>query len=442
MPTYIEMPKLSDTMTEGTLLKWRKKKGDKVEAGDILAEVETDKATMEMESFDDGILTEVFVNEGEKVAVGKRLALLLAPSEKPPADGGMVAESKQAGTAQKREAAAAPAGASSSGKESGGKQISREDSTGGVAQEPAVTSGNGRVKASPLAKKLAREKGIDLSRISGSGPGGRVVQNDVLSAEKSGGALSQKAPQPASQAAPTTVLAMPAGERDQRIALTGMRKTIADRLLASKTQIPHFYLNIEVNAAEIMRIRADINAVAEKAGQPKLTINDFVLKAAVVAATKVPKVNAAWAGDAVIQYASVHLAVAVAIEDGLITPVVRDAQSKGLREISAAVKDLATRARGKKLKPEEYQGGTMTVSNLGAYGIDNFSGIINPPQSFILSVGAIVKKPVVNAKNEIVAGQRMSVSMSCDHRVIDGAIGAEYLAELRRLLENPTLMLI
>jgi pyruvate dehydrogenase E2 component (dihydrolipoamide acetyltransferase) len=221
-----------------------------------------------------------------------------------------------------------------------------------------------------------------------------------------------------------------------------MRRAIAERLLASKTQIPHFYLNIEVDAGELMRLRAEVNADSEKSGLAKLTVNDFILKAAIVAASHVPKVNASFAGDSVIQYARINMAVAVAVEDGLVTPVIRDAGKKSLREISEIVKDLATRARTKKLKPEEYQGGTLTVSNLGSYGIDSFSAIINPPQSLILSVGAIVKKPVVNAQNQIVPGQRMNIGLSADHRVVDGAIGAEYLAELRRLIENPALMLI
>ncbi len=424
MPTYIEMPKLSDTMTEGTLIKWRKKPGDSVEIGDVLAEIETDKATMEMEAFDEGVLGELYVQEGGKAAIGQKLAVLLAPGEKAPSAADQDAPEKtnvSAKVSKPAEAKAEPKPAPTATKSA-----------------PAPQTGNGRVKASPLAKKIAAERHIDLSQITGSGPGGRVIQRDLISAKPA----PAKAPTVASASAPAAIPAMKAGEGDQRIALSGMRKTIADRLLASKTQIPHFYLNIEIDAAEIMRLRAEINAAAEKAGQPKLTVNDFVLKAAVVAATKVPKVNAAFDGDAVVQYANVNLAVAVAIEDGLVTPVVRSAQSKTLREISESVKDLATRARNKKLKPEEYQGGTITVSNLGAYGIDSFSAIINPPQSVILSIGAAVKKPVVNAKNEIVVGQRMNVGMSCDHRVVDGAIGAEYLAELRRLLENPTLMLI
>lgn len=229
---------------------------------------------------------------------------------------------------------------------------------------------------------------------------------------------------------------------DKRIALSGMRKVIADRLLASKTQIPHFYLHIEVDAGELVRLRAQVNAAMEKAGLGKLTVNDFILKAAVMAAVRVPRVNATFAGDAIIEHANVHLAVAVAVDEGLVTPIIRQAQQKSLREISQAVKDMANRARTKKLNPDEYQGGTLTVTNLGSYGIESFSAIISPPQAVILSVGAILKKPVVNAAGQVAAGERMAVGLSADHRVVDGAAGAQYLAQLRQLLENPTLMLL
>jgi pyruvate dehydrogenase E2 component (dihydrolipoamide acetyltransferase) len=429
MPIYIEMPKLSDTMTEGTLVKWRKKQGDKVESGDILAEVETDKATMEMEAFDDGILSQVYVEEGQKVSVGQRLALLLAPGEEPPADAG--GKTPAPASPRKREDAPQPTAASKA-EPAGGKRPDTKSGPAASATHPA----SGRVKSSPLARKLAAEKGIDLSGISGTGPGGRIVQRDVLSARPGGASGGQQT------AGSARIPATPAGEGDQRIPLSGMRRTIADRLLASKTQIPHFYLSIEVDAAELMKLRSEVNASAEKEGLAKLTVNDFALKATIVAAQKVPKVNAAFDGDAVVQYANINLAVAVAVEDGLVTPVIRDAQRKSLREISETVKDLANRARGKKLKPEEYQGGTITVSNLGSYGIDSFFAIINPPQAAILSIGAIVRKPVVNAAGEIVVGQRMSIGFSCDHRVVDGAIGAEYLGHLRQLIENPALMLI
>ncbi len=413
MAIYIEMPKLSDTMTEGTLLKWLKKEGDKVESGDAIAEVETDKATMEMEAFDDGILHKHLVAPGEKVAIGGKIALLLQKGEKAPADGEAIPESPR-NIASKADTTAPPVAESS------------------AKAAPAAKAASGaRVKASPLAKKIAASKGVELSGVSGTGPGGRVVAKDVEGAK--GGAT---------KSAPAAIAATPAGEGDQRLPLSGMRRIIAERLLASKTTIPHFYLQIEVDAAPLMKARAELNAVTEASGGPKFTVNDFVLKAVVSAAVKVPAVNASFAGDAIIQYGSVNLSVAVAVEEGLVTPVIRDAQKKSLREISEGVKDLATRARGKKLKPEEYAGGTVTVSNLGAYGIESFSAIINPPQAMILAVGAIVKKPVVNAKDEIVIGQRMSIGLSADHRVVDGAVGATYLAELRKLIENPTLMLL
>lgn len=413
MAIYIEMPKLSDTMTEGTLLKWLKKEGDKVETGDVVAEVETDKATMEMEAFDDGILHMHLVQPGSKVAIGAKIALLLQKGEKAPADGEPIPESPK-NIAAKADTTAPPAQAKASA-------------------APAAIASGARVKVSPLAKKIAASKGVELSSLSGTGPGGRIVAKDVEGAKP--GATK-------SAAAPAAIAATPAGEGDQRIPLSGMRRVIAERLLASKTTIPHFYLTIEVDAAPLMKARAELNAVMEAAGGLKFTVNDFVLKAVVSAAAKVPAVNASFDGDAIIQYGSVNLSVAIAVEDGLVTPVIREAHKKTLREISEGVKDFAARARAKKLKPEEYAGGTITVSNLGSYGIDSFSAIINPPQAMILAIGAIVKKPVVNTKGEIVVGQRMNIGLSADHRVVDGAVGATYLAELRKLIENPTLMLL
>ena len=418
MAIYIEMPKLSDTMTEGTLLKWLKKEGDKVETGDAIAEVETDKATMEMEAFDDGVLHKHLVAPGEKVTIGGKIALLLQKGEKPPADGEPLPETARAAAA-KADTTAPPPAAQTSAKAA-----------------PAATDSGARVKASPLAKKIATSRGVELSGVSGTGPGGRIVAKDVEGA-KAGGTSNVE-----HRTSNIQVPSTPAGEGDQRLPLSGMRRIIAERLLASKTTIPHFYLQIEVDAAPLMKARAELNAVTEASGGPKFTVNDFVLKAVVSAAVKVPAVNASFAGDAIIQYGSVNLSVAVAVEEGLVTPVIRDAQKKSLREISEGVKDLATRARGKKLKPEEYAGGTITVSNLGAYGIESFSAIINPPQAMILAVGAIVKKPVVNHEERIVVGQRMSIGLSADHRVVDGAVGATYLAELRKLIENPTLMLL
>ncbi len=405
----ITMPKLSDTMVEGTIASWKKKQGDTVETGDILAEVETDKATMEMEAFDDGVLKEIYVTDGGVAKVGEKIALVLAEGE----------------TAD----AAAPAAAPKAEPTAEGKAA--EPKAAAPAAAPAPQAG-AHVKASPLAKKIAAERGVGLEGIEGSGPGGRVVAKDV---PDKGAAPAAAAPAAAPKIQAT------AGQGDQRVALTGMRRVIAQRLLESKTQLPHFYLSIEVDASALMRLRKELNSANEAAGLPKLTVNDFVLLAVGRAASSHPFINASWAGDAIIQYGSVNISVAVAVDEGLVTPVIRDANKLSLKEISATVKDLAKRARDKKLKPEDYQGGTITVSTLGAYGIEQFFAIINPPQAAILAVGAIVKKPVVNAKNEIVVGERMAISLSGDHRVVDGAVGAEYLGTLRKLIENPALML-
>ncbi len=408
----ITMPKLSDTMVEGTIARWKKKQGDTIEAGDILAEVETDKATMEMEAFDDGVLKEIYVSDGGVAKVGEKVALVLAEGE--------TAEAAAAPPAPKAESPA------------GGKPAETQAAPASAAAAPAAPAGT-RVKASPLAKKIAAERGVGLESLQGTGPGGRVVAKDV---PEKGAAPAAAAPAPAPK-----IQAAAAGQGDQRIPLSGMRRVIAERLLASKTQLPHFYLSIEVDASALMRLRKELNSANESAGLPKLTINDFVLLAVARAAGSHPYINASWAGDAIIQYGSVNISVAVAVDDGLVTPVIRDAHKLSLKEISSTVKDFAKRARDKKLKPEEYQGGTITVSTLGAYGIEQFFAIVNPPQAAIVAVGAIVKKPVVNAKNEIVVGERMTISLSGDHRVVDGAVGAEYLGTLRKLIENPALML-
>ena len=423
MPSYIEMPKLADTMTEGTLVKWRKQPGDKVAMGDVVAEVETDKATMEMESFEDGIIHELLVQIGQKVPIGSKIAMVLSKGEKPPAPGSVTSS----GSSVKSAAPSAPASAAAS-------------ATGhAVAASPEVThlAPGARLKSSPLARKLAKERGADLASLQGTGPGGRIIAKDVLQAQSG----VQTVVAPVAQTA-TSVPVAAAGAGDQVIPLSGMRRIIAERLLLSKTTIPHFYLHIEVDAAPMMKMRAELNAGVDPETGIKLTVNDFVLKAVVAAAVKVPTVNAAFNGDSILQFGSVGLSVAVAVDDGLVTPVVRDAHSKSLVALSLAVKDLATRARSKKLKPDEYQGGTITVSNLGAYGIEFFDAIINPPQAIIVSVGAIVKKAVVGANDTIVAGQRLAIGLSADHRVVDGAVGAQYLAELRRLLESPALLLV
>jgi pyruvate dehydrogenase E2 component (dihydrolipoamide acetyltransferase) len=439
----IQMPKLSDTMTEGTLVAWKKKKGDKVSAGDVIAEIETDKATMEWESPEDGTLTEIYVEEGGKVDVGQKIAFIGGEGETAPKEEEKkktepkAKEEKKAPAKKEQTETEKPAPAEDKEPETAPPQESTE--TKAPEKKPAKDApapkmeggGEARIKASPIARRLAGEQGVDLSSVRGTGPDGRVTESDVRAAAKS------KGPGPKPAAAPR----IPAGE-GSRISLSGMRKIIAERLVASKAPVPHFYLNIEVDAGPLMSARAELKSAGEKSDSAKITVNDFVLKASVEAAVKVPKANAAFDGDAIVQYNDVNLGIAVALEDGLVTPVIRAAQGKSLREISEAVKDLAHRARNKRMKPEEFQGGTFTVSNLGSYGIDNFLAIINPPQGFILSIGAIVKKAVIDDCDQIVAGQRMSIGMSCDHRVIDGALGAEYLKALRHLLENPTLLLI
>ncbi|MFZ4483774.1 MAG: dihydrolipoamide acetyltransferase family protein [Chthoniobacterales bacterium] len=416
----VTMPKLSDTMLEGTLVKWRKAKGDKVEAGEILAEVETDKATMEMESFDDGTLAELYIAEGAVIKVGDRMALILAEGE--------TAEAAAA------EAAAAPQ------KQAKADEVAPKPADHAIrapspkAHAVAASGGAGRVKSSPLARKIAAARGVNLSTVVGTGPGGRIVKSDVEKAPSGGGGATSSAP--AIRAARGI-----AGE-EKSITLSGMRKTIAERLLASKTQIPHFYLSVAMDGGPLMALRKELNIMAEKEGGQKLTVNDFILLAAARAAAQVPRINAAYDGDAIIEYAEVNLAVAVAIEDGLITPIIRKANTLTLREISTQMKELAAKARGKKLKPDEYQGGTITLSSLGGFGIDNFLPIINPPQAFILGVGAITKQAVVDEHDHIVVGHRLVISASGDHRVIDGSVAAEYMNTLRRLIEKPALLLL
>lgn len=417
----VTMPKLSDTMLEGTLVKWRKKAGDPVEVGDILAEVETDKATMEMESFDEGKITELYVEEGGVIKVGDKIALILADGE--------------TADAAQQKLAAAPA-VKAKADTNARKPVDHAVHAPAPKAHHAPAASARRIKASPLARKIATARGVNLSALAGTGPAGRIVKRDVESAPAGGGGGEVASAAPAIRAARGI-----AGE-EKTIALSGMRKTIAERLLASKTQIPHFYLSVAMDGGPLMALRKELNAMAEKDGGQKLTVNDFILLAAARAAAEVPKINAAYDGDAIIEYADVNLAVAVAIEDGLITPVIKKANTLSLREISTAMKDLAAKARGKKLKPEEYQGGTITLSSLGGFGIDDFLPIINPPQSFILGVGAITKQPVVNEHDQIVVGHRLVISASGDHRVIDGAVAAEYMNDLRRLVEKPALLLL
>ncbi len=435
----IQMPKLSDTMTEGTLVVWKKKKGDTVSAGEVLAEIETDKATMEWESPEDGTLSEIYVEEGGKVNVGDKIAFIGGEGEEAPKQ-----KEEEVGQPAEEKAEEIKAKEKEPKEEEPKREPEKKGESKKEKKEKAVEAGvpaaqptrlplqgeEARVRASPVARRLAAELGVDLSSVKGTGPDGRVTETDVRAAAKSKGA-AQRVP----------AASVKAGE-SARIQLSGMRKIIAQRLVESLGPVPHFYLNIDIDAGPLMAAREELKSAGEGAEASKITVNDFVLKAAVEAAVKVPRVNASFDGDAIVQYADVDLGIAVAIEDGLLTPVVRAAQNKSLREISEAVKDLAHRARNKRMKPEEFQGGTFTVSNLGGMGVDSFSAVINPPQGFILAIGRITKTPVIDDGDQIVAGHRMTITMSCDHRVVDGALGAAYLKELRHLLENPALLLV
>jgi pyruvate dehydrogenase E2 component (dihydrolipoamide acetyltransferase) len=442
----IQMPKLSDTMTEGTLVAWKKKKGDQISAGEVLAEIETDKATMEWESPEDGTLTEIYVEEGGKVNVGDKIAFIGGEDEEAPKEEAKEKEKEEkegepkAKEKEKKEEKPKEEEAEKEEKPELAKAEEKEKKEVPKAEKKAESekpaskvekTEEARVKASPVARRIAAELGVDLSSVKGTGPEGRVTETDVRAAAKS---------KPASPAAKVSAV-VKAGE-SARIQLSGMRRVIAQRLIESLGPVPHFYLDIDVDAGPLMEAREELKSAGEGADAAKITVNDFVLKAAVQSAVKVPRVNASFDGDAIVQYADVDLGIAVAIEDGLLTPVIRAAQTKSLREISELAKDLAHRARNKRMKPEEFQGGTFTVSNLGGMGIDSFSAVINPPQGFILAIGRITKVPVVDDCDQIIVGHRMSLTMSCDHRVIDGALGAEYLKELRHLLENPALLLV
>ncbi len=409
----ISMPKLSDTMEEGVVLRWLKSIGDVVARGDVVAEIETDKAIMEMESFEGGVLTGIYVEEGEKVPVGQRMALIQA-------EGGLEgsAEVRQARETSRREA--------------GPVEVER---TAGEVVSPAKdfprATPPGRIKASPRARKAAEELGVDLSLLQGSGPAGRILYRDVLSASSGS--------EPGSKA---LALSRTVAAESERIPLSSMRRLIAQRMVASKTQVPHFYLQMEIDAEPLLQLRRQINAALMESKGGKLSINDIVLKATAVALTQAPQVNASFTQEGILRHGQVNLGFAVSLEGGLITPVIRNADSKGLRQISLEARDLIERARNKRLKPDEYQGGTFTVSNLGAMGIDSFQAIIDPPQGAILGVGSILKKPVVTEDNRIQVGHRFNLTLSCDHRVLDGAVGAEFLRRLRRLLEQPASMLL
>jgi pyruvate dehydrogenase E2 component (dihydrolipoamide acetyltransferase) len=431
MPMEILMPALSPTMTEGKLAKWLKKEGDAVKSGDIIAEIETDKATMEMEAVDEGILGKILVPEGtEKVAVNQPIAVLRLEGES--------ADAAVKSTAQAAPAPAAPVKPAPKAPEPKAEAPKAVVSAPPPAPKPAapmaITAKSGeRVFASPLAKRVAADAGIDLADVQGSGPNGRIVKADVEQAVSSGGARKASAPRTAAPAGPVPDFGQPYTEQPN----SGMRKVIAKRLLEAKTTIPHFYLTIDCIIDDLIKARKDINA----SGDQKVSVNDFVIKAAALALRKVPQANASWTEDAVRLYDNVDISVAVATPEGLITPIVRNADKKGLATISNEVRDLAARAKAKKLKLEEFQGGGFSISNLGMFGIKEFSAIINPPQVCILAVGKADQRPVVK-DGALAVATVMTCTLSCDHRVVDGAVGAEFLQAFQSFIENPLRMLL
>jgi len=439
MPINIEMPKLSDTMEEGTLVKWNKQVGDEIEIGDIIAEIETDKATMEMEAFDEGTLIEILVQEGGKAPVGSVLGILLEEGESAESVAAPVAAPVEVAAV---ETPAAPITAPKSIKRSSGE----------------------RINVSPVARKIAEANGVDISTLLGTGAGGRIVKADVEAAcsgtpvrpVAAQAPVAQPAsvsrPAPVKAAAPTPASPAPVkaapvaiqptvSATDTTVQLSSMRRIIADRLLISKTTIPHFYLHLEADTAPLMTLRQQINVQSEQTHGNKYSINDFVIKAVISAVQAVPEVNASFNGDSIVQFGQIGVSVAISVEDGLVTPVIKDAANKSMLQISREVKEMAGRARDKKLMPNEFDGGTITISNLGAWGIQSFDAIVNPPQAVILSIGAIVDKPVV-VNGEIVPGKRMDIGVSCDHRVVDGAVAAKFISEVKKLIENPALMLV
>jgi len=439
-------------MEEGTLAKWLVKEGDTVASGDVLCEIETDKATMEFEAVDEGTIGKILVAEGtEGVKVNAAIAVLLEEGES--AD---EIESSPAPKEEKEAPHAAPAEASEQTEpaQGYGRGASPAPSSSGESKAPAAPKGKDgeRIFASPLARRIAADKGLDLSQIKGSGPRGRIVKADVegLSAQEAPAKAEGKAPAaeasqvkaPAPAVGPTAkqVLKMYEGRDFEEVKLDGMRRTIAARLTEAKQQIPHFYLRRDIHLDALLAFRGELNKQLEARGV-KLSVNDFIIKACALALQQVPEANAVWAGDRVLKLTPSDVAVAVAIEGGLFTPVLKDAHQKSLSALSTEMKDLATRARDRKLAPHEYPGGSFAITNLGMYGIDNFDAVINPPHGAILAVGAGVKKPVVGAEGELTTATVMSVTLSVDHRVIDGALGAQLLAAIKSNLEAPMTML-
>ncbi len=422
MAEVVTMPRLSDTMEEGTVAKWHKEIGDKVEEGDLLAEIETDKATMEFEAFQEGVLLHIGVEEGNTAPVDSILAVLGEKGEDISSileggDDSAKEESKDETAAQEKS-----------------KEDNSSDSTPSAQAESTDSSSNGdRIKASPLAKKLAEDKGIDIAKVKGSGEGGRIVKRDIDNYKESSAPASAEAPRVNMASAG----AAPSGMSYDEVPVSQMRKTIARRLSESKFSAPHFYLTLDIDMDNAIEARKKINAVAEQ----KISFNDFVIKAAAVALKQHPTINSSWAGDTIRRNHDVNIGMAVAVDEGLLVPVIRHADQKGLATINKEAKEFAGKARDKKLQPEEWEGNTFTISNLGMFGIEEFTAIINAPDACILAVGGIKQVPVVK-DGAVVPGNVMKVTLSCDHRVVDGASGAAFLQTFKGILENPLNMLL
>ncbi|MBE7729315.1 pyruvate dehydrogenase complex dihydrolipoamide acetyltransferase [Komagataeibacter sp. FXV3] len=420
MSINILMPALSPTMKEGKLARWVKAEGEAIAAGDVIAEIETDKATMEVEAVDEGVLGRILIPEGtEGIAVNTPIGILVAEGESVP-DTAVSAPATPA-AAPAPVATAAPAAASAA-----------------PAPQAAPAGTGKRVFASPLARRIAAGKGIDLSTLKGSGPNGRIVRRDVEQA-----ASAPQAPAPAPKPATPAVAPVEAGAGYESVPHSTMRKVIARRLTEAKTTVPHFYVEMDVQLDALMALRRQLNAAspAEGPGAYKISVNDMLVKAAALTLRRVPKVNVAYSDDATLVYDDVDISVAVSIPDGLITPIVRRADTKGLRQISTEIRDLATRARAGKLKPEEFQGGTFSISNMGMYGVKAFSAILNPPQAGILAIAAGERRPVVKG-DEITIATVMTVTLSVDHRVVDGALAAEWVSAFRNVVENPMSLVV
>ncbi|CAH2599783.1 Dihydrolipoyllysine-residue acetyltransferase component of pyruvate dehydrogenase complex [Rhodovastum atsumiense] len=433
MATNILMPALSPTMTEGTLARWLKKEGDSIKAGDVIAEIETDKATMEVEAVDEGVLGRILVGDGTAgVKVNDPIAVLVEAGEEVPAAG------------------AAPAKPSAPSPDVAKPEATTPASVAAPVPAPQRNGhdANQRVFASPLARRMAKQAGIDLSRLTGSGPNGRIVRADIEAASKGGvpAAAPQAAPATAAvpEAAPAAKPAAPVLTAPHRLVPhSTMRKVIARRLTEAKQTVPHFYVSMDITLDALLKLRAELNAKSAKDGPAafKLSVNDLLIKAAAITLRRIPRVNAAWTDDGVALFDDVDISVAVSIPDGLITPIIRRADQKGLAAISTEMKDLGARAKAGKLKPEEFQGGGFSISNMGMYGVSEFAAIINPPQAAILAVAAGEQRPVVR-DGQLAIATVMTCTLSVDHRVVDGALGAEWLAEFRRVVEDPLSLML